>query len=257
VIVESEGKARGISVSADQLIAAIDERTLIVATGHVYFRSGAIQDLARVAQRCRQVGAYSLGDGYQSVGAVPLDVTAMGIDFYVGGSHKWLCGGPGAGFLYVRPELIPKLEPRLTGWFGAQDPFKYRSGTRYPLASGVFRFLGGTPALPAIYAAREGVRTVIEAGLPQIRQRSIELTELIIREADARGIEVRSPRNPAERSGMVCLEFPGSEAATHRLGQAHVIVDWRPHCGIRVSPHFYNRPEEIGVFFRELDRCRS
>jgi kynureninase len=180
VVVESED---GITVPADKLIQAIDERTLVVQTAQVYFRSGAIQDLKSVTEAAHRQGAYVLGDGYQGVGTVPTDVTGLGVDFFVGGSHKWLCGGPGAGYLYVRPDHIERLMPKFSGWFGVKDPFSYQAGTAFPPANGAFRFLGGTPSIPALFAAREGIRAVLEAGLPAIRAHSREMTSWIIEQA--------------------------------------------------------------------------
>jgi kynureninase len=254
VTVESED---GITVPIEKLVAAIDDRTLIVPTSQVYFRSGALQDLRAVTEAAHRHGAYALGDGYQGVGTVPTDVAAMGIDFFVGGSHKWLCGGPGAGYLYVRPDLIPKLRPRLSGWFGVKDPFTYRAGTAFPPADGVFRFLGGTPAVPALYAAREGIKAVLEAGLPAIREHSRAMTSFIVEQADRRGIAVRTPRDPELRSGMVCIEFEGSKQVAEKLVEQGIVVDWRPNCGIRVSPHFYNVRAELERFFSALDGARA
>lgn len=248
----------GVTVDVARLIEAIDERTRIVPISHVYFRSGAIQDVAAVAQAAHRAGAWVLGDGYQAVGTVPVDVQALGVDFYVGGSHKWLCGGPGAGFLYVRPELVASLRPRLTGWFGLKNPFAYEPGVARPEpADGVRRFLGGTPNVPALYAAREGVRIVRQIGVPAIRALSRTMTEWLIEQADARGFDVRTPRDPDARSGMVCIDFDGSEAATHALIDQDVVVDWRPDCGIRVSPHFYNTQADLERFFALLDSARS
>jgi len=179
VLVESEDG--GITVPTEKLIAAIDERTLLVPTSHVYFRSGAVQDLAAVTRAAHAVGALVLGDGYQAVGTVPVDVAALEIDFYVGGSHKWLCGGAGAGYLYVRPELIGQLRPRLTGWFGLANPFDYEPGTGGGTPhETAWRFLGGTPNVPALYSAIEGLKLVRQVGLAQISEISGRLTNRII-----------------------------------------------------------------------------
>ena len=255
VVVVSGGS--GIDADPGPVIEAIDERTRLVVCSHVFFRSGAVMDLGAIADAARSRGALTLGDGYQAAGCLPVDVRSLGVDFYVGGCHKWLCGGPGAGFLYVRPDLVSSLRPRLTGWFGLRDLFSYEPGPRgLEPSAGVHRFLAGTPNIPGLYAAREGLRTVLEAGLPRIRERSMALTSRIVEGADERGVEVRSPRDPAHRSGMVCLQFDGSEAATAALLARGVVVDWRPDCGLRVSPHFYNTAEEIGVFFEQLDAVR-
>ncbi len=255
VIVESED---GISVPVERLCAAIDERTLLVPTSHVYFRSGAIQDLGGVVRAAHAVGAHVLGDGYQAVGTVPVDVEALGIDFYVGGSHKWLCGGAGAGFLYVRPELVGQLRPRLSGWFGLDNPFGYGVGTgRGNPHETAWRFLGGTPNVPAMYAAIEGLKLVKEMGSSAIKEVQDGLTEQVITQADARGFEVRTPRDPGSRSGMVCLEFEGSQAASEELTAREIIVDWRPDCGLRVSPHYYNNSADIERFYVALDQLQQ
>jgi len=244
----------GISIDTQALIDAIDDRTLLVPTSHVYFRSGALQDLKSVVDAAHSRGAMVLGDGYQAVGTVPVDVQKLGIDFYVGGSHKWLCGGPGAAYLYVHPDRINTMEPRLTGWFGLQDPFAYDPERSTPqLADNVFRFLGGTPNVPALFAAKEGVSIVAQIGPEAIRARSTEQTEGIIAEADKRGIEVRTPRNPDQRSGMICLHFEHAQAITESLCEQSIVVDWRPDCGLRLSPHFYNSEADLAHFWSALD----
>lgn len=255
VIVPSED---GVSVPAERLAAAIDERTLLVAVSHVIFRSGAVQDLAAVVRAAHRHGALVLGDGYQAVGTVPVDVAALGIDFYTGGSHKWLCGGPGAAWLYVREDHARTLRPRLTGWFGLANPFDYTPGTRPPEpAAGVFRFMSGTPNVPAFYAAREGLRFVREVGLGRIREVQTALTAHIITQADVRGMRVKTPRDPEARSGMVCLDFPGAKAAVAALGARGIIVDHRPDCGLRASPHFYSTMDDLDRLFEALDEVTT
>jgi kynureninase len=247
----------GVSVPTERVIAAIDERTLLAPLSHVYFRSGAVQDLGAICAAAHQKGAMVLGDGYQAVGTLPVDVTALDIDFYVGGCHKWLCGGAGAGYLYVRPDHIRSLRPRLTGWFGLQNPFEYEPGTALPEpADGILRFLGGTPNVPGLYAAREGLAMIAEAGVQPIRQVSRSLTAWIIEQCDAMGLTIRTPRDAAQRSGMVCLDFSGAEAVSEQLISEGIIVDWRPDCGIRLSPHFYNTVEDLREFFDALERFR-
>jgi kynureninase len=254
VIVKSSD---GITVPTEKIIAAVDERTLIVPTSQVYFRSGALQDLAAVTRAAHAQGAYVMGDGYQCVGTVPVDVRAMGVDFYVGGSHKWLSGGPGAGYLYVRKDLIQKFEPALSGWFGIANPFDYEVVTQPKLNEGIHRFLAGTVAIPALYAAREGAKLVQEAGLSTIREISQQMTSYIIDRADELKLEVRSPRDALRRSGMVCLQFDRSKEAADALIAQGIIVDWRQNCGIRVSPHFYNSYGDIDHFFTTLSKWRS
>jgi kynureninase len=248
----------GMTVPVERICAAIDERTLLVPTSHVYFRSGALQDLGAIVERANAVGAFVVGDGYQTVGTVPVDVTQLGVHAYVGGSHKWLCGGPGAGFLYVREDLITTLNPRLTGWFGLRSPFSYEPGIEPPpLSDGIHRFLGGTPNVPGLYAAMEGIKIVAEVGVDAIRARSKALTAAIYTMATDRGLTIRTPADPEKRSGMICVDFDRSEAITRELLARDIIVDWRPDCGIRLSPHFYNLEEELDVFFGALDELRS
>jgi kynureninase len=248
----------GVTVPADRIAEAVDEDTLLVHTCQVYFRSGAIQDVEAVAQAAREAGAYSLVDAYQSLGTVPLDVQATGVDFVVGGSHKWLCGGPGAGYLYASESAAEELDPRLRGWFGLEAPFAYEQldGRGQP-AEGARRFLGGTPNVPGLIAAREGIDAVREVGIDRIRSRSLDLTDRILVHADAQDLEVNTPRNEDERGGMVCIDFEGAEQATQRLAEEDIVVDWRPDCGIRVSPHFYNTEAEIDEMFETLARIRG
>jgi len=255
VVVDSDD---GMTIPTQRVVDAIDERTLLVPTSHVYFRSACIQDLKPIVEAAHDAGAYVLGDGYQSVGSIPVDVQELGVDMYTGGCHKWLCGGPGAGWLYVRPDLIPTLRPRLTGWFGMADPFSFdTAGAGGALNEGVYRFLGGTPNVPACYAAREGLRIVEAVGVDAIRAHAKAMTERIIGEAEQRGVEIRTPRDPDRRTGMVCLQFEGSEAAAKGLIERDVMIDWRPDCGIRISAHFYTTPDDIERFFKTLDAVRQ
>ncbi len=246
VIVDSDDG--GVTVDPAKVAAAVDERTRGVCSR--WFRSGGIRICGR-RERAKD------GGGYQAAGCVRGGCAIADVDFYVGGC-TWLCGGPGAGFLYVRPELVGQLEPRLTGWFGLKDPFSYDPGAGgLELNGGVHRFLAGTPNVPGLYAARAGVRTVLEVGVENIRERSVVMTSRIAAEAVEAGFRVRSPMDAAKRSGMVCLQFEGSEAATAALIERGVMVDWRPDCGLRVSPHFYTTDEEIDRFFVELRAARG
>ncbi|MCA9053654.1 MAG: aminotransferase class V-fold PLP-dependent enzyme [Planctomycetaceae bacterium] len=252
VIVPSED---GTHVDTGALCAAIDEKTQLVLTSHAYFRSGALQDIKAVTQAAHAHGALVMVDGYQAAGAVPVDAREIGFDFYVGGCHKWLCGGPGAGYLYVRPDLIANLRPRLTGWFGLAEPFAYTpdTGTGAP-HPGIHRFLGGTPNVPALYAAMEGVRTVLEVGIDSIREYSKLMTQEIVAQALKRDLCVRSPHDPDRRNGMVCLDFPQAQRLCKEMQMEGILTDWRPDCGLRISPHFYNSGEDIEGFFSTLDR---
>lgn len=255
VIVESED---GVSVPAEKIIDAIDERTRIAPLSHVYFRSAAIQDIGAIARHARSVGAYTLCDGYQAVGSVPVDVRELGVDFYCGGGHKWLCAGAGAGYLYVRPKTLPEMRPRLTGWFGYEDPFSFPARSAPgDLSSGVFRFLDGTPNLPAMYSAREGLRIVRKIGVDAIRSAQVALSERFVEGALERGFALRSPRDAAQRSGMLCLSCDGDEEIAAGLNAERVLVDWRPGCGVRISPHFYNDESDVARFFEVVDALRA
>ncbi len=253
-IVESQD---GITVDPARIAEAITNDTLLVHTCHVYFRSGALQDIRAITEAAHDEGAYMLADGYQSVGTVPTDVQGMGVDAFVGGSHKWLCGGPGAGYLYVAEDLAEDLDPRLRGWFGLEDPFAYEDvQDRGQPASGARRFLGGTPNVPGLYAAREGVKAVREVGPERIRERSLSLTNRVLVHADAQDLTVRTPRDEEDRGGMVCVDFEGSQKAAEALKDQGFLVDWRPDCGIRISPHFYNTEAEVDRLFQALIKIR-
>jgi kynureninase len=201
-----------------------------------------------IVARAHDVGALVVLDAYQSAGTVPLDVTALGVDFAVGGSVKWLCGGPGAGWLYVRPDLIERLEPAYTGWQAHARPFAFEPELEY--AEGVARFLTGTPNVPALYAATAGYDLIEEIGVEPIRANSLRQTELLIREAEARGFEVRSPREASKRGGTVTVHVPDFEAVHKELGERQVLCDFRPDAGIRLGPHYFNTDEDI---LRALD----
>ena len=226
-----------------ELIDAIDERTLLVPISHVLFKSAEIQDVAPIVRRAHEVGARVVLDCYQSAGIVPFSVAELGVDFAVGGSVKWLCGGPGNGWLYVRPDLIGVLEPTFMGWQAHASPFAFEPELRY--ADGVARFLTGTPNVPALYAATSGYSLIEEIGVERIRENSIRQTELLIRLADEAGFEVRSPRDPGRRGGTVTVHVPDFEAVHKELGERGVICDFRPGAGIRLGPHYYNTDAEL------------
>jgi kynureninase len=246
-IVESDG----IGVDVERLCAAIDERTLIVPISHVLFRSSFVQDAARVVQRAHEVGAMVVLDTYQSLGTVPFDVQALGVDFVCGGSVKWLCGGPGAAYLYVRPDLIPRFAPRVTGWFGHEKPFAFTMPEqRY--APNMWRYMGGTPAIAALFQARAGAEIVAQVGVERIRAKSLRLTQKMIDKVDELGFKLSSPREPARRGGTVVFDFEGSGAVAAELNRRRFFCDHRPGAGIRVSPHFYTKDEEIDLLFREI-----
>jgi kynureninase len=234
----------GVTVSTQRMVDAIDETTLLVPISHVLFRSAYIQDVRAIIARAHAVGALVVVDAYQSVGTVPVDVKSMEVDFLVGGVLKWLCGGPGGAFLYVRPDLAKTLEPRLTGWLAHRRPFDFDPGEiEYHDSS--FRFLNGTPAIPALYAAAEGPRIVGEIGIEAIRRKSVRQTSMIIEEADRRGWAVRSPRQSEQRGGTVTVDVPHGYAVAQELISRSILVDYRKGAGIRLAPHFYTSDEEL------------
>jgi kynureninase len=225
------------------VVDAIDERTLLVPISHVLYKSGEIQDVAAIVARAHEAGAHVVLDAYQSAGIVPLDVTALGVDFAVGGSVKWLCGGPGNGWLYVRPDLTERLEPTVTGWQAHAEPFAFEEELRY--APGSTRFLTGTPNVPALYAATAGYDLIEEVGVERIRARSLEQTGLAIELARAAGFEVRSPLEPDRRGGTVTLHVPEFAAVQRELGAREIVCDFRPDAGIRLGPHFFTTDAEL------------
>jgi kynureninase len=240
-----ERRGADILVAADDegVVEAIDERTLLVPVTHVLFKTGEIQDVESIVAAAHEHGALVVLDAYQSVGTVPLDVTALNVDFAVGGSVKWLCGGPGAGWLYVRPDLAATLKPALTGWQAHARPFAFEPEQDY--AEGAWRFLTGTPNVPALYAATAGYDVIEEVGIAPIRERSLELTTQLIELLDEAGFPVGSPRDPARRGGTVCVKPPDSKRVNRQLAERGVICDWRPDVGLRLGPHFYNSEDDL------------
>jgi len=233
-----------VAVEDDRaIVEAIDERTLLVPISHVLFKNAEIQDVEPIVRRAHEAGAYVVLDCYQSAGVVPFDLTALEVDFAVGGSVKWLCGGPGAGWLYVRPDLAERLEPTFVGWQGHARPFAFEPELEY--APGVRRFLTGTPNVPALYAASAGYDVIEEVGVERIRERSLLLTSLLIELLDDAGFEISSPREPARRGGTVLVRTPDDAAVQRELGERGIICDFRPGAGVRLGPHFYNTEDEL------------
>jgi kynureninase len=231
---------------------AIDERTLLVPISHVLFKNGEIQDVEPIIRRAREAGAYVVLDCYQSAGVVPVDLTELGVDFAAGGSVKWLCGGPGAGWLYVRPDVAERLEPTLIGWQAHARPFAFEPELEYAL--GARRFLTGTPNVPALYAATAGYDVIEEVGVPRIRERSLALTQLLIDLCDEAGLGIVSPRDPGRRGGTVTVSTPDHTSCRRELGERGVICDFRPDPagGIRLGPHFFNTEDEVRTAVSEL-----
>jgi kynureninase len=225
------------------IVDAIDERTLLVPISHVLFKTGEIQDVAAIVRRAHDVGARVVLDAYQSAGIVPLDVTSLDLDFAVGGSVKWLCGGPGNGWLYVRPDLAATLEPTFMGWQAHARPFDFEPELEY--AEGAARFLTGTPNVPALYAGTPGYDLIEEIGVDRIRANSVRQTELLIGLLDDAGFEVGSPRDPSRRGGTVTVRVPEFEAVHKELGERQVICDFRPEAGLRLGPHYFTTDDEL------------
>lgn len=225
------------------IVDAIDERTLLVPISHVLFKTAEIQDVQPIVRRAHEVGAHVILDCYQSAGIVPFDVTALGVDFAVGGSVKWLCGGPGNGWLYVRPDLAERLEPTYTGWQAHEQPFGFEEEMRY--AQGAARFLTGTPNVPALYAATPGYDLIEDVGVDRIRANSLRQTQLLIDLADSAGFEIRSPRDPARRAGTVTVHVPEFPAVQRELAERQIICDFRPGGGIRLGPHYFTSDDEL------------
>jgi kynureninase len=225
------------------IVEAIDERTLLVPVTHVLFKTAEIQDVAAITQRAHEVGAHVILDAYQSVGIVPLDVAALNVDFAVGGSVKWLCGGPGNGWLYVRPDLAEVLEPTFVGWQAHARPFAFEPELEY--ADGAARFLTGTPNVPALYAATAGYDLIEEIGVERIRENSLRQTQLLIELVDSAGFEVASPRDPKRRGGTVTVRTPEFEAVHRELAARQILCDFRPDAGLRLGSHYYNTDDEL------------
>jgi kynureninase len=234
----------GITVPIERLLDAIDEQTLLVPVSHVIFRSSYIQDASAIIEKAHKVGAHVVLDTFQSLGTVPVDVQALDVDFACGGVLKWLCGGPGVAYLYVRPDLGRELQPKFTGWFAHQNPFGFEVGpTRY--SDPPFRFMNGTSHIPALEAARPGLKIIAEVGIDRIREKSKRQTSRLIELATRHGWRVNSPVNAEHRGGTVSIDMPDAEAVCGELLKRDILVDYRPKAGVRMSPHFYSKDEEL------------
>ncbi len=242
----------GITVPLERLLDAINEQTLIVPISHVIFRSAYIQDAKAIVEKAHRVGAYVVLDTFQSLGTVPVDVQNLEVDFACGGVLKWLCGGPGVAYLYVRPDLGKKLEPKFTGWSAHQNPFGFEIGpTRY--AEPPFRFMNGTPHIPSLEAAGPGLKVIAEVGIRRIREKSQRQTSHLIKLAEKRGWQINSPRDPAQRGGTVSIDMPDAEQVCRELLKRDILVDYRPKAGVRMAPHFYNKDEELETAIVAVD----
>ncbi len=241
----------GLTLPAEIILNAIDEETQLVSVSHVAFRSSYVQDLAAITKKAHAVGAMVIADLYQSAGVVPVNVRELAVDFATGGSVKWLCGGPGAGYLYVRRDLWPKLEPLATGWMAHREPFSFEAG-EIDFAPDAFRFLNGTPNVPALYAATPGYEIVNEIGVAAIREKSLRQTQRLMDLADEAELPVRSCREARSRGGVVTVDVPNGKEVAQELGRREILVDYRPQAGVRIAPHFYTKDEELDFTIREI-----
>ena len=251
--VETVPSEDGIRLPLEKFLAAIDDTTLLVPISLVLFRSSFIVDARAIVERAHRVGAHVILDCFQAAGTIPVDVRGLGVDFAVGGVLKWLCGGPGVAYLYVSEDLRSRLRPALTGWLAHRRPFAFEPGP-VDRREDSYRFLNGTPHIPALYACQPGLDIVNDVGVAAIREKSTRLTARIMAGAAARGWQIRTPEHPAERAGTVSVDCPHSAEVCRELLARDILVDWRPNAGIRLSPHFYNREEECDFALEQMDQ---
>lgn len=245
-----------MTIDTDAMCAAIDENTLLVPISHVVFSSAYVQDVRKICDRAKAVGAHVILDCYQSIGALPIDVTDLGVSFACGGSVKYVCGGPGAAWLYVRKDLIEQHAPRVTGWFANEAPFAFTMPEQ-TYADTIWRYMGGTPAVAALYQSRAGQKIIGDIGVRKIRDKSLVMTQKCIDWVDELGMKLNSPRPAAQRGGSVVFDFVGSADVCRELNRRRLFCDHRPGVGIRIAPHFYTKPEEIELLFGEIKKIRG
>ena len=241
----------GISIDQDRLLAAIDERTRLVCISHVLFKSAFINDADAICSHAHRMGALVSLDAFHSVGIIPVDVRKSGVDFLTGGVLKWLCGGPGGCFLYVAPAIRDSLDPALTGWQAHPRPFAFEGKLEY--AESAFRWLNGTPVIPALYANAEGVKIIRKAGVDAIRKKSMRQTARLIELADERGFRVFAPRDPRQRGGTVAIDVPHGYEVAQELLSREILIDYRVGAGIRAAPYFFNTDEEVEILIDAID----
>ena len=235
----------------DKFLSAIDETTLLVPISQVLFRSAYIVDARTIIEKAHRVGARVILDVFQAAGTIPIDVRGLGADFACGGVLKWLCGGPGVGYLYVREDLRSVLKPTITGWIAHQRPFAFETGA-IDAREDSFRYLNGTPHIPALYACQPGLDILNKAGIDRIREKSMRMTARLFEGAKARGWRVNTPENPAERAGTVSVDCPHAAEVSRELLAREILVDYRPKAGVRLSPHFYNREDECDLAIAQI-----
>ena len=249
-VVPSENPIR---FDLEKFLAAIDETTLLVPISLVLFRSSFIVNARAIIERAHRVGAHVVLDAFQAAGTIPVDVRSLGADFAVGGVLKWLCGGPGVAYLYVRDDLRAKLKPSLTGWIAHRRPFAFETGPIDPRED-AYRYLNGTPHIPALFACRPGLDILNQIGIAPIREKSVRMTTRLIEGAQSRGWQVNTPENPAERGGTVSVGCPHAYEVCRELLAREILVDYRPKAGVRLSPHFYNREQECDFTLAEMEK---
>lgn len=231
-----------LSVPVDLYARTVNERTQLLVASHVYFTSGAIQDIGTLAGIAHAHGAYCLIDAYQSVGQLPVDVHASGVDFLIAGGLKWLLGGPGVAYLYVRREAAQQLQPADVGWFAHRNQFEF-DVHHFEYADSARRFEGGTPPVAAVYAGRAGIDLVAEIGVPRIRRRQVELLSVAVDEARRHGLHPRMAGGVEDQAGIMTIPRAEPKAVVAGLAHRGIIVDFRPGI-VRLSPYFYNTPAE-------------
>jgi kynureninase len=241
----------GITLDTDELLAAIDEQTRLVSLSHVLFRSAYILPVQAIIEKAHRVGAQVLLNGYHSVGIIPVDVTGLNVDFYIGGTLKWLCGGPGGVFLYVRPDLLPTLQPKITGWFAHQQPFAFEVA-HFTLREDAYRLANGTPAIAALYAVQPGVDIIAQVGVAAIRANSLRQTRRLIELATQAGYPLVSPLADEARAGTVTVNPPHAYEVSRELLARNISIDYRANAGIRIAPHFYNTDAEIELVMQQI-----
>jgi selenocysteine lyase/cysteine desulfurase len=244
-----------IHVPLEAFQEAVDERTALIATSRVYFTSGYIQDVAALSEIAHRAGALCLVDDYQGTGQVPIDVKAAGVDILITGGLKWLIGGPGVAYLYVRRDLAAQLEPTVAGWFGHRRQFDFDPHS-LEFREDARRFEAGTPATAAVYAARAGLEIINEIGAEALRERTAAINQHLVRELRRRGHRLRIPADPKRQAGITILEVDDNVRTVKQLAERGIIVDRRPGA-VRISPYFYNTYGENEIVLQALDDILS
>lgn len=248
--------ADGFTVPTEAMLEAIDETTLLVPVSHVIFRSSWIQDARAIIERAHEVGALVVLDAYQSVGAMPLDVRDLGVDFAVGGVLKWLCGGPGVAWLYADPEVASTLEPAITGWFARENAFAFDAHDD-SYRDGAWRFANGTTHIPSLYACLPGLEILGQQDMELVRRKSLRQTGRLTEAALERGWTLRSPTEPQRRAGHVVVDLDDAERLATELLRERIMIDHRPGAGIRIAPHFYTTDGEVEHAIRRLSELAA